>query len=166
MHFAKAQSPKRPTQSSVIAASLYIAGFFVAAAALQLFAFESFPDVIRSYGLPVAEELALPFAAIIVCLEVIAVPYLLWMKLSLLMRWVSMISGWLAIFFWLGVGIWQGVADFHIPNAGLFGAKILMPQGRWLVSYCAVLLILMVYVVWSTRRQLTHRSKPLAKPSH
>jgi hypothetical protein len=166
MHFVKALSPKRPTQLSVVAASLYVAGFFVITATLQLFAFESYPDVIRSYGLPIADELALPFAALIVCLEIFAVPYLLWMKLSPLMRWVSMMSGWLALAYWMGVGIWQGVADFYIPNAGLFGAKVLMPQGRWLVSYCAVLLILMIYVVWSTRRRPAHHNKPLAKASH
>jgi len=166
MHFVRALPAKKPTQLSVVAASLYLAGFFVVTAVLQLFAFESYPDVIRSYGLPMASELALPFAALVVCLEIFAIPYLLWMKLSPLMRWVSMISGWIAIAYWLVVGIWQGVTDVYIPNAGLFGAKILMPQGRWLVSYCAVLLILMIYVVWSTRRRAISHNKPLAKPSH
>ncbi|MDB5165847.1 MAG: rane protein of unknown function [Candidatus Saccharibacteria bacterium] len=165
MQFAKASNVKKPKQLSVVAASLYLAGFFTIAAVLQLFAFESYPGVIQSYGLPFADGFALPLAALVVVLEVFAIPYLLWMKLSPPMRLVSMISGWLALAYWLGVGIWQGIVDFTIANAGLFGAKLLMPQGRWLVCYCAVLLILMIYVVWNMPPSVL-RKKPLAKPTH
>ena len=157
MHLAKAQVVKKPTQLATVSASLYVAMFFVVAVVLQLFAFEDYPSVIDGYNLPLLTGLSLPLAAVIVSLEVLAIPYLLWMKLSPLMRLVSFGSGWLIILYWLAVGMWQSTADFQIGNAGLFGAKVVLPQGWWLVSYSAILLILMAYVTWT--------SKPLVKPT-
>lgn len=146
-----AQSYSKSTTTAEIAASIYLAFFFVIAALTQLFAFESYPDVIRGYGLPMANEAALPVAALVVCLEVFAIPYLLWMRVSSLMHRVSVASGWLVLLYWLGIGVWQSIADFHIANAGLFGSKLLLPQGWWLVSYVTVLIILMTFVSWSSR---------------
>lgn len=157
MKAIRAQHYQKPTTAAELAASIYLAFFFVVAALTQLFAFESYPDVVQSYGLPLAAELALPLAALIVCLEVFAIPFLLWMSVSRLMHWVSFACGWLVLMYWLGVGIWQSVVDFQIANAGLFGAKLLLPQGWWLVSYVAVLIVLMAFVTWSSRREL-HRS--------
>lgn len=160
MHFAKARAIKKPTQLATISASLYVALFFVVAAALQLFAFESFPGVIESYGSPFTGGLAPVLAAAIVCLEILAIPYLLWMKLSRLMRAVSLASGCLALLYWLVIGIWQSITDVEITNAGLFGAKVVLPQGWWLVSYCVVLLVLMSYLTWSSR-SLAHSKTSL-----
>lgn len=151
MKAIRAQHYARPVTAAEVAASIYLAFFFVVAALTQLFAFESYPDVIRSYGLPMANELSLPLAAVVVCLEVFAIPYLLWMRVSRLMHLVSFVCGWLVLMYWLGVGVWQSIVDFHIVNAGLFGAKLLLPQGWWLVSYITVLIILMAFVSWSSR---------------
>ena len=151
MHFAKAQATQKPSQFSIKAASVYVAFFFVVAATAQLFAFENFPQVIESYGTPFDNGYASLMAAIIVILEVFAIPSLLWMKMSPLMRVVSATSGWLVLLYWLFVGIWQGSVDYHIANAGLFGAEVIVPQGWWLVSYCLILLILLGYVSWSSR---------------
>jgi hypothetical protein len=150
MHFATAHNVPKPTLLSVTAASLYLALFFAVAALMQLFAFESFPDVIASYDISFVSDLSPVVAALIVCLEVLALPFLLWMKVSRLMRVVSFISGWFVLLFWLKVGIWQSVTTVYISNAGLFGAKIVVPQGWWLVSYSAILIILMGYVTWHT----------------
>ena len=151
MKAIRAQHYAKPSTTAELAASIYLAFFFVVAALTQLFAFESYPDVIRSYGLPMADELALPLAAALVCLEVFAIPYLLWMRVSRLMHLVSFACGWLVLLYWLGIGVWQSIVDFHIANAGLFGAKLLLPQGWWLVSYMTVLIILMALVSRSSR---------------
>jgi len=150
MHFATAHSPKKPTLLSVTAASLYLALFFTVSSVLQLFAFEAYPDVIESYDIPLVSDASLFIAAVIVSLEVLAIPFLLWIKLSPLMRIISFVSGWAVLLYWLGIGLWQSITDVTIGNAGLFGAKILLPQGWWLVSYSAVLLILMAYVSWDS----------------
>lgn len=165
MKAIRAQYYVKPATAAELAASIYLALFFLVAALTQLFAFESYPDVIRSYGLPMADELALPLAAALVCLEVFAIPYLLWMRVSRLMHLVSFACGWLVLLYWLGIGVWQSLVDFHIVNAGLFGAKLLLPQGWWLVSYIAVLMILMAFVSWSSRLVMQRSSTSKKQPS-
>jgi len=164
MHFVKTRRVQRPAQLSLQASSLYLALFFVVAALSQLFAFELYPDVLSSYGVSFVSAFALPFAALLVTLEVFAIPSLLWMTVSPLMRIVSRTSGWTVLVYWLVVGIWQGVADFTIANAGLFGAKVHLPQGWWLVSYALILLILMTYVTFGSRlspRITKHKTRSL-----
>jgi hypothetical protein len=145
MHFAKATRVKQQ-KLSVWAAAVYLALFFVIAAVSQLFGFETFSDIIATYGLPANDVFNKVAAALIVILEVFAIPFLLMMRLSLLMRVVSMVAGWLVLIFWLAVGVWQSMVSFYIPNAGLFGSKIDLPQGWWLVFYMVALITLTVYV--------------------
>jgi len=159
MHFPKSQSIAKPKLLSLQAATLYMALFFVVAALSQLFAFEAYPDVLKGYGIPFISDFALPLAALVVTLEVFAVPALLWMKLSPLMRVVSIVSGWLVLAHWLFVGVWQSLADFPIPNAGLFGAKVHLPQGWWLVSYMSILLILMAYIAFGNRLPIIQKHR-------
>jgi len=168
MHFIKARRVQRPTQISLQASSLYLAAFFAATALGQLFAFETYPEILRSYGISFVSDLALPISALLVALEVFAIPALLWMTLSPLMRVVSKLSGWTVLVYWLVVGVWQSVADFTISNAGLFGAKVHLPQGWWLVSYALILLILMTYVTFGSRfssRAAKHKTHAAAKAS-
>ena len=162
MHFARASSVKLPQRLSIWAATLYLAFFFVIAAVSQLFAFETFGDIIATYGLPMDDVFNKVAAALIVTLEVFAIPFLLMMRLSLLMRIVSMVSGWVVLVFWLAVGVWQSTVSFYIPNAGLFGAKISLPQGWWLVFYMAALITLLIYVsyhLWPIVRRRKHIAK-------
>lgn len=162
MHFARATRVKPPQRLSVWAAALYLAFFFVITALSQLFVFETFSDIIATYGLPVDDVFNKVAAAVIVMLEVFAIPFLLMMRLSLLMRLVSMISGWLVLLSWLAVGIWQSTVSFYIPNAGLFGSEISLPQGWWLVFYMAALITLSIYVsyhLWPLNRQRKHIAK-------
>lgn len=166
MKAIRAQRYAKPVTTAELAASTYLAFFFMVAVLTQLFAFEAYPSVIQSYGLPIADELALPLAALLVCLEVFAIPYLLWMRVSRLMHRLSFVCGWAVLCYWLGVGVWQSLVDFHIVNAGLFGAKLLLPQGWWLVSYCLILIVLMTYVSWGARILRFTRQKSLAKASH
>ena len=162
MHFAKATRPKVPNKLSVWTAALYLALFFVVAAVSQLFAFEDFGGIISSYGIPLDDAFNDVAAAVIVTLEVFAIPFLLMMRLSSLMRVVSMVSGWLVLIFWLAVGIWQSTVSFYIPNAGLFGSEINLPQGWWLVFYVTALVTISIYVscsLWPVER----RRKNIAK---
>jgi hypothetical protein len=150
MHSVTAHHAKKPSQLSVVAASLYLALFFTVSALTQLYGFDSYPNVIASYDMPLLSDVNLLAAALLVCLEVFAIPWLLWMNLSYLMRIVSLVSAWLALLCWFIIGVWQSLVGFYIPNAGLFGAKIMLPQGWWLVSYSVVLLILLGYVTWKS----------------
>lgn len=159
MHFIVATRGRLPKELSVWAAAFYLALFFVVAAVSQLFAFETYGDIIATYGLPIDSAFHNVIAAIVVTLEVFAIPFLLTMKLSLLMRIISMVSGWLVLVFWLVLGIWQSTVTFEIPNAGLFGERIGLPQGWWLVFYMTALVVLSVYVsykLWPIKRIADH----------
>jgi hypothetical protein len=160
MHLATAVKGKWPKDMSARAASLYLALFFVVAAVSQLFAFENYPDVIASYSLPGLWGFDLPIAATIVALEVAAVPFLLVMRLSYLMRIVSMVCGWVVLGFWLFIGLWQSYVSFYIPNAGLFGSEVKLPQGWWLVSFVVALIAIAAYVamaMWPIHRTPSHK---------
>lgn len=126
--------------------SLYLAGFFVIAALGQLVAFEDYPSIIQHYDLLPNWNGELIAAAVIVSLEVFAIPYLLNVRTSLLMRRFSMICGFAALGWWLFVSIFLSGSDMEIINLGLFGAKLLTPSGLWSVFYILMLIGFAAYV--------------------
>lgn len=154
MQFATAQEAIIPKQLSVKLVSLILAFLIVIAALLQLFSFEDYPAIVESYIEPLfgVAGLGLPLAALIVALEILAIPHLLWMKLSPLMYYVSKVSCWTVLVYWFFVGVWQVAGDLVNNSAGLFGPKILVPQGWWLVGYSLILIVMMSYLELSYRR--------------
>lgn len=126
-------------------ARLYLGCFFVVVAVSQLFAFEEYPDIIVSYGIPILSQFSVFVAIIVVLAEITAVPLLIGMKLSRKLKLVSLIASWLVLVYWLKVGLWQSITTEYIPNAGLFGAKVLLPQGWWLVCFIMALIVLYLF---------------------
>lgn len=76
---------------------------FLLMALVQLVKFEKFTPFIESVFDGGAAGKAI--AAIIVTTEVFALPFLLRMRLSHLMRIVSMVCGWFAAFIWLWISL-------------------------------------------------------------
>lgn len=146
MNFFVASTPaSQPKTKNVQIVSIGLAAVFVAMAVVQLFTFESFPDVLAAVGLPI--DSVNVWAAIIVTLEVFAVPFLLAMRLSPAMRIVSMISGWLVVLVWLGISIRTTVSSGG-GASGLLGATITIPAGVWSVFFCAALAVVAVWATW------------------
>mgnify|MGYP001791589010 CR=1 FL=1 len=162
MHFfVKATLAPQTERQSIRWISTYVAVFFVALATTQLFAYENFPGIIASFGLPLNDVGVKLVAALIVISEIFAIPFLLRMKLSPLMRIISLKSGWIVLLFWLVIGIWQNTVDFKIPNTGLFGSEIILPCGWWTISFITIFIVLMVYStigLWPFGR-IHHRAK-------
>lgn len=128
---------------------MYLGFFFTVTAVSQLFAFEEYPNVIASYGIPGLSSLS-PFAAIgIVFAEIVAIPLLIGMKISRGLKVIGIAGSWAALLYWLIIGIWQSTTTEFIPNAGLFGAKVFLPQGWWLVCFILALLILHSFASFS-----------------
>lgn len=161
MHFFVKATPAPQTQLSYIRfVSTYVAAFFATLAVTQLFSYETFPEIISSFGLPLNEIGVKLVAALVVILEVFSIPFLLRMKLSPLMRLVSLKSGWVVLIFWLLIGVWQNTVDFTIGNTGLFGSEFILPCGWWTISFVSVFIVLMVYsTVGLWPLQLRHRFK-------
>lgn len=86
---------KRPLQLQVF--FWIIAGVLLVGVLYELFRFEEFPAFIQSNA---RRDIAYqPIAAIIVSIQVFALPYLLGMKTSLLMRYTSMLCAILGVLF-------------------------------------------------------------------
>ncbi len=130
--------------------SLYVAFFLVLMAVAQLFAFEEMPEVIASWGL-VTSGSALLVAAVLVVLEVAAIPALLGMKLVPKVRLVSSIAGWTVLLIWLGVALWLAVTAMPGVNSGMFGSMVHLPPGWWMVSFVALLLTMRVVASYNAR---------------
>ena len=118
-------------------------------AVCQLFTFEKFPGVIMQLGLPWNNEIAASLqAALLVILEVAALPFLLFMPLSRLARVVSMVAGWMVIVWWVGITLWSNGATTESLNSGLLGATIELPAGWWMLFFTGALAVLAGWAAW------------------
>lgn len=145
-----ASVPGPAPRSSIAAnAAILLAGIVVVLVLSQLFSFEKFPDVIRALVLPgVGDGYAVLIAATIVIAEVLAVPFLLRMRLSLSLRVASMLSGWLVVLWWIVVTIWQNLASTGYADAAFLGATVLAPIGWWAVYLMLGVGVLTAWASW------------------
>lgn len=125
-----------------------VAGLFVVLAVGQLFEFENFPSTLYDMWLPgVSQGISVLVAALVVTFEILAVPFLLRMRLSPLMRVVSMVAGWLVGVWWLAVLTWQNLNPAALTNNGLLGSTADLPIGWWSVT---LMLGVGVLIAWSS----------------
>jgi hypothetical protein len=128
--------------------SITLAAFFVILAVAQLYSFEEFPDVIASFWLPGSHVLSHVCAALIVTGEVLALPFLLSMRLSPAMRIVSMVAGWAVIAGWLVVSLWINLSVNAVTNSGVLGATISVTPGWWMTGLFLALGVLAGWATW------------------
>lgn len=137
-------SPK-PKSKNVQSISLLFAGALVALALAQLFSFEDFPAQLIGAGIsPYAAPL---LATIIVCTEVLALPFALRMRLSPAFRVLSMIAGWVAIGLLLKVAVIETIAGRSGVDA-VFGATLTLPTGIWTICAVLALAVLAGWTSW------------------
>ena len=147
--YARSTSVSKPYRHDVRTVALSLAILLIVLVVAQLFSFEKFIPLLESYQLPGGVIVATFLAALIVTLEVFALPFLIMMKVSSLMRIVSMISGWLAFVILLLLQIWQNTQlDSFGSNNGLLGAPIALPVGWWSVFFVAALGVLHAWASW------------------
>jgi hypothetical protein len=128
--------------------SVTLAIIFTILATTQLYRFEDFPDVIASFWLPddmVMDRLA---AALLVTFEVLAIPFLLFMRLSTAMRIVSMITGWAVVIGWLMISFWVNLTVNAVTNSGVLGATISIAPGWWMTGLFVILGAMVAWVSW------------------
>lgn len=140
-------APESKTKNIKIV-SIALAAVFVVLAVAQLYSYEDFPNVIASLWLPGGRPLAALVAALIVTGEVLAIPFLLGMRLSHAMRIVSMAAGWLVILAWLKIAIIINVSANAITNGGILGATVPVIPGWWMVCLFVALGVLSAWASW------------------
>lgn len=138
-----APSPKT-TNSKTIA--IAYAALLTVFAVTQLFWFEDLPTLFESFGLePV---LAVLSAALIVSLEVLAIPFLLRMRLSHAFRYLSMVCGWLVAIFWTSISLYVMISNTSASTVGFLGSEIPITPGWWAVFMSLALLVMAVWASW------------------
>lgn len=146
MKFAKSKSIHLPGSKLAFVLSMMLALFFVLSSVGILFAFEKYPALIESYGVDWLGNLSVLVASLIVICSVFAIPSLLHMSVSPLMRWLSMLCGWVVVLYWLSISLWQINAGIGLSNIGLFGAQVQSPQDWSLVGLIIAVALAMIYV--------------------
>lgn len=146
--FVESTPAPHPKTKNIRPVSLLLAGILVAMIVAQLFTFEDFSDVIAKMGLPGGEAFAGIRAALIVTLEVAALPFLLSMRLSPAARLVSMGAGWGVIVAWLFASVWINVTHPSIANSGLLGATVSVAPGRWVTLLLLGFAVLAAWIAW------------------
>ena len=147
-YFVQATVAPRPKTKNIRTASLALVAIVVVMAVAQLFTFEKFPAVISDMWLPGGGVFSPLYAALIVSFEVLAVPFLLSMRLSPAMRVFSMAAGWITVVAWFVVALWENMTQDVISNSGLLGASVHLPVGWWSVLFSIALGVLVAWASW------------------
>jgi len=154
--FVHATEAVRPKTKSIEVASLVLAAFLILMAVGQLFTYEKFAEVIKGLGFTSNDVTASLVAALLVVFEVAAVPFLLRMRLSPLARFLSMLSGWMVLVFWISLSLWLNFTLSMASNAGVLGDTIKLPAGIWMVTFFIALIALdgcASYGMWPVTRK-------------
>ena len=145
--FVKPTAAPVPKTPNTVWISMALAACLIILAVAQLYKYEDFPEVLAGFGLPGGAVGAPIYAALIVTAEVLAVPFLLRMRLSPAMRIVSMASGWLVIGLWLMIAIAGNLAGY-MGNSGVLGATVPVIIGWWMVFMFVALGVLAGWSAW------------------
>jgi len=146
--FVKATKAKKPRTSESQKIAYAYAAILVIFALTQLFTFDKFLILVESFGLPGSDIVARLFVSTIVTSEVLALPFLLGLNLSQLMRVISMVLGWAVPLVWLKVTLWLLFTTNSVSNIGLLGTTIKLVPGWWLVFVSIALGILSAWASW------------------
>lgn len=146
-------APNSRTTAGRNAAWVY-AGALTLLAVTQLFAFEKFIPLMDSYWLPGGHGTGTLAACLLVVLEVLAVPFLLRMPLSPLMRYVSKWCGLVVPLVWAILATYALLKNYSLTNGGMLGAEVKLPLAGQLV----VSIGLFVLAIYATR-ELTPKNK-------
>lgn len=131
---------------AVRAAQLFLAAILLVMAMSQLFRFEHMPELLHQYGL--AGVSAQIVAAVIVCLEVAALPWLLRLPLRTLVRKASLVSGIGVWVVWLGLQLVALVTSKVVLTAGLLSDKVPISVSFVSVLMLGIFLALHIYTAY------------------
>jgi hypothetical protein len=148
MKFARALPAPSPRSETAKKVAWIYAAVLVVMVVGQLFSFEKFIPLIAGYWLPGGNGATTLMAGLIVVSEVFALPFLLRMPLSPLMRWFSLGCGLVAAVLWVILGVIAVVSDNAMTNSGILGTKVTVPSGGAQLLWAVVLGVLAVWSAW------------------
>lgn len=146
--FASVTPAPVPKTKNVTTISIFLAAILVVMAVAQLFSFEEFLLWMASLTLFPNDSVASLVAALIVVSEVFALPFLLRLQTSPLMRVFSMGCGWLVAGTWLVLTSWMVFFGEGVTNVGFLGDVVELTPGWWAVFMSLSLAILSAWASW------------------
>lgn len=152
----KATPAKAPRTRDSQTITYFYAAILVVFVLAQLFTFDNFLPLLAGFNLPGGDTTAYLLGGVIVASEVFALPFLLNMSLSPLMRVVSMGLGWLVPFIWFLLILWLNINIGSTSNVGFLGTIAHLSCGPWAILISLALGILAAwssYGLWPGRRK-------------
>lgn len=138
----------KPRSKDVKTVATFYAALLTVMLITQLFTFEKFLTLLVDYDLPGGEVTAYLTAALIVVVELLALPFLLRMSLSPAFRWVSMVAGWLVALVWVKLTLWQVMTQPLTETVGFLGTVVDTMPGWWAVCLSASFGVLATWASW------------------
>ena len=148
MKFVKASPPTKPKTKDSIKVAYFYAAILAILVLAQLFTFEKFFLLLEDFGLPGGVPVAHLIGGIIVASEVLALPFLLRLSLSPLMRITSMVLGWVVPAAWFKLSVWHLISDSSAVNIGFLGTIVDLSPGWWSVLMSIAMGILAAWASW------------------
>lgn len=162
MIFTETTLPPAAKNRMIEYAALVYAAILVVMVVAQLFKFEEFVPLIASFGLGGGEPRAMVIASVLVIAEVFALPFLLRMYLSPLMRTVSMALGWAVAGLWLYLMVGLSLTVNAVGDSGFLGTALTVSFGWWSVVLTIFLAALAIWVSWGMWPLAKNRTSPLS----
>lgn len=138
----------KPRSKDVPRIAFLYALIILAMVVTQLFTFDTFLELIASFGLPFGEQFTYFTGALIVITEVFALPFLLRMPLSKAFRWVSMVCSWIVSLIWIKLTMWIVITEQPVDNVGFLGTLVGLIPGWWAIFVAISLAILAGWASW------------------
>lgn len=157
--FASVTKSTTPKSKNIIPITLLYGGVLVVFAVAQLFSFDDFQQLIDSFWLPGGAPMAYFLSGFIIVAEVFALPFLLRMRVSPLMRIISMGLGWIVPLFWLFISLWLVLTVNAVTNVGFIGTTLKLMPGWWSVFFSLALLVLAIWASWGLWPRATRHKK-------
>lgn len=124
MKLPMATYPKQPVKPFVQIYCYGVASLLIIMATAQLMTFEKFVPIMQNYQLFNDVILGKVLAGLIVIGEVIALPFVLRMKISPLMRITCMALLIITGLLWLALGVWAVTTNPPLIGTGIFGSLV------------------------------------------
>ena len=140
-------APKPRTEESRQIAYAY-AILLIVLVLCQLFTFDKFLTLLQGFAFPGGDVTAHLVGSLIVVSEVFALPFLLELNLSPLMRVVSMVFGWIVPLIWFKLALWLIFSVTTVTNTGLLGTVVDIVPGWWMVYISVALGMMAAWASW------------------
>lgn len=140
--FVDAVAAPQPKAKWVIPVSLGYAVVLTGMSLAQLFTLEDLIPIVNDYWLPGGAGAASLFTCVVIVAQIFALPYLLRMTISPLLRIVGAVLSFVAPLMWLGVAIYALATNRVLENGGLLGEKVPIPADGLQVAGAVILIVL------------------------